>query len=160
MKYASCFFFCEQLIVNVKQGAYALFHRYVMCLSLSSRLSLTVLLIHFLVATDPSHGSRTFALPRRRFVFGRVPALTGLLRGVGSQEQASAKGKVAALTLKNVGGVFVCLMCGMALAVIQSCLEFIWTVRQQAAEENVRQEPSVACFFPWTFREHIARLLY
>ena len=45
---------------------------------------------------------------------------------------------MAALTLKNVGGVFVCLMCGMALAVIQSCLEFVWAVRQQAAEENVR----------------------
>ncbi|XP_037081492.1 LOW QUALITY PROTEIN: glutamate receptor ionotropic, kainate 2-like [Pollicipes pollicipes] len=52
-------------------------------------------------------------------------------------EQNAKKGSVSALTLKNVGGVFVCLMCGVALAVVQSCLEFIWAVRNQAAEENV-----------------------
>ncbi|XP_043241156.1 glutamate receptor ionotropic, kainate 2-like isoform X2 [Amphibalanus amphitrite] len=70
----------------------------------------------------------------------------------GKCDEQVAKGNVAALTLKNVGGVFVCLMCGMALAVIQSCLEFIWAVRQQAAEENVPFASEVMKDLSFVFR--------
>ena len=39
-----------------------------------------------------------------------------------------------------VGGIFVVLLCGLALAVMVACAEFVWKSRQNAREDRVSSE--------------------
>lgn len=45
--------------------------------------------------------------------------------------------KANALGVENVGGIFVVLMAGLALAIIVAIIEFVWRSRKNAREDRV-----------------------
>ena len=47
-------------------------------------------------------------------------------------------GKAASLSIANVGGIFVVLLGGLALACLTACLEYVWTGRKVERSKKVR----------------------
>ena len=48
-------------------------------------------------------------------------------------------GKAASLSIANVGGIFVVLLGGLALACLTACLEYVWTGRKVNRGKKVRR---------------------
>ena len=55
-------------------------------------------------------------------------------------------GKAASLSIANVGGIFVVLLGGLALACITACLEYVWTDRKVHRVKKVRADRDVSTF--------------
>lgn len=53
-------------------------------------------------------------------------------------ERKAIESKANALDVNNVGGIFVVLLAGLALAIIVAFLEFIWKSKKNAREDRVR----------------------
>ena len=56
-------------------------------------------------------------------------------------------GKAASLSIANVGGIFVVLLGGLALACLTACLEYVWTGRKVERGKKVRGEIYVLQMF-------------
>lgn len=54
-----------------------------------------------------------------------------------SRDEANTAGSASALSLANVGGVFVVLGAGLATACIVAIVEFVWKSRKVDSEERV-----------------------
>ena len=55
-------------------------------------------------------------------------------------------GKAASLSIANVGGIFVVLLGGLALACVTACMEYLWTDRA----DNRTKKVSSALYFRGT----------
>lgn len=53
-------------------------------------------------------------------------------------DRKATESKANALDVNNVGGIFVVLLGGLAIAVLVAFLEFIWKSRKNAQEDRVR----------------------
>ena len=53
-----------------------------------------------------------------------------------NREDKSKESKASALGVENIGGVFVVLLCGLALAIVVAILEFCWNSKKNAASER------------------------
>lgn len=58
--------------------------------------------------------------------------------GTCNNDEKKQDGKANSLGVANVGGIFVVLFVGLALAVICSIIEFVWNSRKNAAVDRVR----------------------
>ena len=47
-------------------------------------------------------------------------------------------GKAASLSIANVGGIFVVLLGGLALACVTACIEYLWTDSKENRSKKVR----------------------
>ena len=67
----------------------------------------------------------------------KCPGLTQpLWKNELSLQDKSKDSKANPLSVKNIGGVFVVLMCGLALAIIVAILEFCWNSRKNAQSDH------------------------
>ena len=55
---------------------------------------------------------------------------------VPSFQDKSKDSKANPLSVKNIGGVFVVLLCGLSLAIIVAVLEFCWNSRKNAQSDH------------------------
>ena len=53
-----------------------------------------------------------------------------------SPQDKSKDSKAHPLSVKNIGGVFVVLLCGLSLAIIVAILEFCWNSRKNAQSDH------------------------
>ena len=51
-------------------------------------------------------------------------------------QDKSKDSKANPLSVKNIGGVFVVLLCGLSLAIIVAVLEFCWNSRKNAQSDH------------------------
>ncbi|PRD33314.1 UNVERIFIED_CONTAM: grik2 [Trichonephila clavipes] len=55
-----------------------------------------------------------------------------------AREDKNKEGKANSLGVGNIGGVFVVLLCGLAVAIVAAIVEFFWNSRKHAQTERVR----------------------
>lgn len=68
--------------------------------------------------------------------------------GTCNNDEAKQDGKANSLGVANVGGIFVVLFVGLALAVMCAIIEFVWNSRKNASTDRVRPAVmSTPCFF-------------
>ena len=52
------------------------------------------------------------------------------------QQDKSKDSKANPLSVKNIGGVFVVLLCGLSLAIVVAVLEFCWNSKKNAQSDH------------------------
>lgn len=57
--------------------------------------------------------------------------------GTCNRENKKDQSKASALGLENIGGIFVCLLGGLAFSVLVAFLEFIWNSKKNAKTDKV-----------------------
>lgn len=62
--------------------------------------------------------------------------------GTCNRDENKKESKANALGVENVGGIFVVLLAGLALAVVVALIEFTWSSKRNASEDRVSKVSS------------------
>ena len=82
-----------------------------------------------------------------------------------SRDDKSKEGKANALGIDNIGGVFVVLLAGLAVAIITAVIEFCVNSREKAHNQRVKISSflfhfvPLLCIFGWNSDSHFVYLL-